>query len=115
MALQKLRQEEDRFRASLAYKARPYLKKTKKVHRPESIGMFEKQNTKIGVLALINLGTLGWGGQLFSKFFLGLILLFMYVWGVVGIKLGSPGRENHSAIPLAQFLHIFIFIICAEV
>lgn len=47
------------------------------------------------------------------------IYLTVYVWRVLGIKLGSPGRAasslNHSAIPLTQFLHIFIFIICAEV
>lgn len=61
-------------------KAGPYLKNKKGPPRRESLGVFEKQNKKFGVLALTKLESLVWRGQQFFKFILEFILLFMYVW-----------------------------------
>lgn len=61
-------------------KARRCLKNKKSPPRRDSLGVFEKQNKKFGVLALTKLGSLVWRGQQFLKFILEFILLFMYVW-----------------------------------
>lgn len=74
-------------------KAGPYLKNKKGPPRRESLGVFEKQNKKFGVLALTKLESLVWRGQQFLKFILEFILLTVYVY--VGLCVGVlEPREN---------------------